>query len=159
LQGNTNKLPVKQLKTDISHLQPASIKRLNSIVLSAQTAGFVIQGNIEKLSVKQLEAYKADMWLLAPPCQPYTRRGLQKDADDWRAGSFMTLLLKLPQMQVTKKTHFDAQKHSLSLEKTVYCSKIQCIAGKYRLLLGNTVYCWETQSIALMAMQMVRPAS
>ncbi|KAL0046320.1 hypothetical protein WJX82_009131 [Trebouxia sp. C0006] len=57
------------------------------------------QGNIEKLSVKQLEAYKADMWLLAPPCQPYTRRGLQKDADDWRATSFMTLLLKLPQMQ------------------------------------------------------------
>lgn len=57
------------------------------------------QGNIEKLSVKQLEDYKADVWLLAPPCQPYTRRGLQKDADDWRASSFMTLLLKLPQMQ------------------------------------------------------------
>ena len=58
------------------------------------------QGNIEKLSVRQLEAYRADVWLLAPPCQPYTRRGLQKDADDWRASSFMTLLLKLPQMQV-----------------------------------------------------------
>ncbi|KAL0022632.1 hypothetical protein WJX77_012018 [Trebouxia sp. C0004] len=57
------------------------------------------QGNIEKLSVKQLEVYKADMWLLAPPCQPYTRRGLQKDADDWRASSFITLLVKLPQMQ------------------------------------------------------------
>ncbi len=143
----------------MSRLWPAIIKSLNHIALLSQKLSFVIHGNIEKLSVKQLEAYKADVWLLAPPCQPYTRRGLQKDADDWRAGSFMTLLLKLPQMQVTKKTHFDAQKHSLSLEKTVYCSKIQCIAGKYRLLLGNTVYCWETQSIALMAMQMVRPAS
>ena len=59
----------------------------------------VTQGNIEKLSVKQLESYEAGVWLLAPPCQPYTRRGLQKDADDWRASSFMTLLLKLPQMQ------------------------------------------------------------
>jgi hypothetical protein len=134
LQGNTNKLPVKQLKTDISHLQPASIKRLNSIVLSAQIAGFVIQGNIEKLSVKQLEAYKADMWLLAPPCQPYTRRGLQKDADDWRATSFMTLLLKLPQMQVTKK-------RILMLKNTVYCLEIQSIAWKHSLLHENTIYC------------------
>lgn len=82
----------------------------------------MIQGNIEKLSVKQLEAYKADLWLLAPPCQPYTRRGLQKDADDWRASSFMTLLLKLPQMQVTrkhilllKKTHFFAWRYNLLL--------------------------------------------
>lgn len=60
-----------------------------------------MQGNIEKLSVKQLDSYKADLWLLAPPCQPYTRRGLQKDADDWRASSFITLLLKIPQMQVS----------------------------------------------------------
>ena len=59
-----------------------------------------MQGNIEKLSVGQLESYRADLWLLAPPCQPYTRRGLQKDADDWRASSFMQLLLKVPKMQV-----------------------------------------------------------
>ncbi|KAA6416694.1 MAG: tRNA (cytosine(38)-C(5))-methyltransferase-like [Trebouxia sp. A1-2] len=84
----------------MSCLWPAIIRSLDSVVLSAKQMSFVIQGNIEKLSVKQLEAYKADMWLLAPPCQPYTRRGLQKDADDWRASSFMTLLLKLPQMQV-----------------------------------------------------------
>lgn len=64
----------------------------------------LLQGNIEKLSVEQLDAYKADLWLLAPPCQPYTRRGLQKDADDWRASSFMKLLLKLPQMQVCMDT-------------------------------------------------------
>ena len=96
--------------------------------------GFVIQGNIEKLSVKQLEAYKADMWLLAPPCQPYTRRGLQKDADDWRATSFMTLLLKLPQMQGTKK-------RILMLKNTVYCLEIQSIAWKHSLLHENTIYC------------------
>lgn len=64
-----------------------------------------MQGNIEKLSVGQLESYRADLWLLAPPCQPYTQRGLQKDADDWRASSFMQLLLKLPQMQVQLTTY------------------------------------------------------
>lgn len=62
------------------------------------------QGNIEKVSVSRLESYKADLWLLAPPCQPYTRRGLQKDADDWRASSFMQLLSKLPQLEVRRVT-------------------------------------------------------
>ncbi len=94
----------------------------------------MIQGNIEKLSVKQLEAYKADLWLLAPPCQPYTRRGLQKDADDWRASSFMSLLTKLPQMQVI-------QKRILMLKNTVYCLDIHSIACKYSVLLRNAVCC------------------
>lgn len=113
----------------MNHLWPATHKSfwsatkngLNSVAPSAHNLSFVLQGNIEKLSVKQLEAYKADMWLLAPPCQPYTRRGLQKDADDWRANSFMTLLLKIPQMQVTRK-------RILMLKNTVYCLEIQCIA-------------------------------
>ncbi len=40
------------------------------------------------------------MWLLAPPCQPYTRRGLKKGADDGRAGSFLSLLRRLPTLKV-----------------------------------------------------------
>ena len=73
-----------------------------------------MQGNIEKLSVKQLDSYAADMWLLAPPCQPYTRRGLQKDAEDWRASSFMKLLHKLPQMQVRHPACLFTVEHCLS---------------------------------------------
>lgn len=106
----------------MSCLWPAIIRSLDSVVLSAKQMSFVIQGNIEKLSVKQLEAYKADMWLLAPPCQPYTRRGLQKDADDWRASSFMTLLLKLPQMQVIRERIGMLKKKLLMRGKTTYCS-------------------------------------
>jgi site-specific DNA-cytosine methylase len=33
------------------------------------------QGNIQRLTVQQLDAYKAHSWLLSPPCQPYTRQG------------------------------------------------------------------------------------
>lgn len=33
------------------------------------------QGNIQRLTVQQLDKYKADAWLLSPPCQPYTRQG------------------------------------------------------------------------------------
>ena len=33
------------------------------------------QGNIQRLTVCQLDSYKADTWILSPPCQPYTRQG------------------------------------------------------------------------------------
>jgi len=33
------------------------------------------QGNIQRLTVRQLDSYKADTWILSPPCQPYTRQG------------------------------------------------------------------------------------
>ncbi|KAG6552734.1 hypothetical protein Mapa_005681 [Marchantia paleacea] len=56
------------------------------------------QGNIQGLNVKHLDKYKADAWLLSPPCQPYTRQGLQKDADDARAISFLKMLEMLPRM-------------------------------------------------------------
>ncbi|CAM6100524.1 unnamed protein product [Calypogeia fissa] len=56
------------------------------------------QGNIQGLTVQQLDKYKADSWLMSPPCQPYTRQGLQKDADDARASSFLKIMELLPLM-------------------------------------------------------------
>ncbi|KAI3896064.1 hypothetical protein MKW92_000158 [Papaver armeniacum] len=34
------------------------------------------QGNIQSLTVAELDKYEANAWLLSPPCQPYTRQGL-----------------------------------------------------------------------------------
>jgi tRNA (cytosine38-C5)-methyltransferase len=59
---------------------------------------FTIQGNIEKVSVAELTKYGADVWLMAPPCQPYTRQGLQKHSADGRARSFLRLLQMLKQL-------------------------------------------------------------
>lgn len=42
--------------------------------------------------VTGLISYKADAWLLSPPCQPYTRQGLQKGSSDPRASSFLRIL-------------------------------------------------------------------
>lgn len=56
------------------------------------------QGNIQHLTTQKLDSYEADAWLLSPPCQPYTRQGLQKDAEDSRAFSFLRLLEMLPLM-------------------------------------------------------------
>jgi hypothetical protein len=44
--------------------------------------------------------HQAQLWLLAPPCQPYTRRGLQQDTEDGRAASLLKLLALLPSLQV-----------------------------------------------------------
>ncbi|XP_030492879.2 tRNA (cytosine(38)-C(5))-methyltransferase 2 [Cannabis sativa] len=50
------------------------------------------QGNIQNLTATDLDRYGAHAWLLSPPCQPYTRQGLQKQSNDPRAFSFLNIL-------------------------------------------------------------------
>ncbi|XP_020599850.1 tRNA (cytosine(38)-C(5))-methyltransferase [Phalaenopsis equestris] len=57
------------------------------------------QGNIQSLSAAELDKYAAHAWLLSPPCQPYTRQGLQKDSADARASSFIRIIELIPQMR------------------------------------------------------------
>ena len=56
------------------------------------------QCNIEKLRLAELEAFGADMWVMSPPCQPFTRLGKRKDVDDHRTDSCLSLLAKIPMM-------------------------------------------------------------
>lgn len=63
--------------------------------------GRAAQGNIAAVPQALLEeGGGADVWLLAPPCQPYTRRGLRRGSSDGRAASFMPLLRRLQDMRV-----------------------------------------------------------
>jgi tRNA (cytosine38-C5)-methyltransferase len=55
--------------------------------------------DIRALKAAQLDALEADLWLLSPPCQPYTRQGLQLDTEDGRAGSLTVLIGVLCQMR------------------------------------------------------------
>ncbi|ESR63731.1 hypothetical protein CICLE_v10008576mg [Citrus x clementina] len=54
------------------------------------------QGNIQNLTAAELDMYGAHAWLLSPPCQPYTRQGLQKQSSDARAFSFLKILELIP---------------------------------------------------------------
>ncbi|KAL7175248.1 hypothetical protein ACSBR2_028953 [Camellia fascicularis] len=54
-------------------------------------------GNIQTLSAADLDSYRAHAWLLSPPCQPYTRQGLQKGSADARASSFLKILDLIPE--------------------------------------------------------------
>lgn len=54
---------------------------------------------ILSLTPESLDKMKAsDIWLLSPPCQPYTRQGKQKDTEDSRAESFLHLISLLPKL-------------------------------------------------------------
>ncbi|EPS73272.1 hypothetical protein M569_01482, partial [Genlisea aurea] len=57
-------------------------------------------GNIQALRAADLDNYKAEVWLLSPPCQPYTRQGHQKGSTDARAASFLRILQLIPQCSV-----------------------------------------------------------
>lgn len=47
---------------------------------------------LESLPIDALAAWNADLWWLSPPCQPYTRKGRQRDLDDPRAAPLVHLI-------------------------------------------------------------------
>ncbi|XP_053569957.1 tRNA (cytosine(38)-C(5))-methyltransferase isoform X2 [Bombina bombina] len=57
--------------------------------------------SIEGITLKELDALAFDMILMSPPCQPFTRIGLQADVSDPRAKSFLYILDILPRLKKT----------------------------------------------------------
>ncbi|OAC97797.1 hypothetical protein MUCCIDRAFT_86847 [Mucor lusitanicus CBS 277.49] len=64
------------------------------------------QKTIDRLTVKDIDRYKATCWLLSPPCQPYTNGGRKKDTEDPRAKALLHLIDLLPQLNVIPKYIF-----------------------------------------------------
>ncbi|XP_073532597.1 tRNA (cytosine(38)-C(5))-methyltransferase isoform X2 [Phyllobates terribilis] len=60
--------------------------------------------SIEGISLEELDSLACDMILMSPPCQPFTRIGLQGDVSDPRAKSFLYILEILPRLQ--KRPHY-----------------------------------------------------
>eukprot|EP00898_Chlorokybus_atmophyticus_P003992 jgi/Chlat1/4594/Chrsp290S08883 len=56
------------------------------------------EGNISRVTVREVDAHAAQLWMMSPPCQPYTRVGLRRDAADPRARSLLDLLALLPHL-------------------------------------------------------------
>ena len=56
------------------------------------------QVDLERVGAWELTAPAAELWWLSPPCQPYSERGLQRDLDDGRAGSFLQILAILARL-------------------------------------------------------------
>ncbi|KAJ1731313.1 hypothetical protein LPJ61_002597 [Coemansia biformis] len=59
----------------------------------------VMQRCIESLPMTMFEALRAELWTMSPPCQPYTRQGLQRGSGDERAKSFLFIIDLLERLQ------------------------------------------------------------
>ncbi|XP_054007764.1 tRNA (cytosine(38)-C(5))-methyltransferase [Hylaeus anthracinus] len=58
--------------------------------------------NVQSFSVKEINKLNIDTILMSPPCQPYTRVGLQKDVLDNRSSSLFHVLELIPQIKTLK---------------------------------------------------------
>ncbi|NXL28434.1 TRDMT methyltransferase, partial [Glaucidium brasilianum] len=58
---------------------------------------------IEGITLKEFDRLSFDMILMSPPCQPFTRTGLQGDVSDPRTKSFLYILDILPRLQKLPK--------------------------------------------------------
>ncbi|NXI94477.1 TRDMT methyltransferase, partial [Psophia crepitans] len=58
---------------------------------------------IEGIALKEFDRLSFDMILMSPPCQPFTRIGLQGDISDPRTKSFLYILDILPRLQKLPK--------------------------------------------------------
>lgn len=54
---------------------------------------------LESLTGTTLHEWRADVWWMSPPCQPFTRRGRQRDVRDSRTRSFLELISRLKEVR------------------------------------------------------------
>jgi len=57
------------------------------------------QRSCESLTADDLEKFGATIWLMSPPCQPYSRNGHRKGSGDARAEGFLSLMDELQKMR------------------------------------------------------------
>ena len=50
-----------------------------------------IANSLSAVPAAKLDAFNSSLWLMSPPCQPFTRQGSQRDASDARSESFESL--------------------------------------------------------------------
>ncbi len=77
------------------------INHLARQVYSANFSHPVIGAAVEFIPVERFRAWKADLWWMSPPCQPFTRRGKQRDARDPRAITFLRAIEHLEEVRPT----------------------------------------------------------
>uniref|UniRef100_A0A131YK41 tRNA (cytosine(38)-C(5))-methyltransferase n=1 Tax=Rhipicephalus appendiculatus TaxID=34631 RepID=A0A131YK41_RHIAP len=52
----------------------------------------LLQRNVQSLSAREIDTLRPDLVTMSPPCQPFTRQGLQRDSQDPRSSSLFAFL-------------------------------------------------------------------
>ncbi|PKC14495.1 S-adenosyl-L-methionine-dependent methyltransferase [Rhizophagus irregularis] len=81
-----------------------------------------ITKGIDSLTIEDIEKYKANCWLISPPCQPYTRGGKSLDDKDQRAKGLLHLIDILPKLSDPPKYIF--LENVLNFEKSICREKL-----------------------------------
>ena len=63
-----------------------------------------IANSLSAIPSTRFDKLNANLWLMSPPCQPFTRQGAQKDTTDGRSQSFLRLIDILPELK-NKPSH------------------------------------------------------
>lgn len=80
--------------------RPVAAFDINQSAATVYRANFstpVFVEEVSSLSADRLREFGCDLWWMSPPCQPYTRRGLQRDVEDRRAKPLLHLIEMLRQ--------------------------------------------------------------
>ncbi len=75
---------------------------INQLALSAYRGQFSHPARsltIEGIPAAMYRDWRADLWWLSPPCQPYTCRGKRRDLDDPRAQSLRVVIRRIGEVQ------------------------------------------------------------
>lgn len=87
-----------EVQRDATVVAAFDVNELANLVYHHNFAARPCQKSVHTLTATQIDAFKANIWLLSPPCQPYTRRGHQLASSDNRASAFVELMALLPQL-------------------------------------------------------------
>ena len=88
---------------------------------------------IESIEAETIESWQADFWWMSPPCQPFTRKGNQRDLSDPRTAGFLALLALLEKIPPPR----------LVLENVPGFATSQVLA-KLLNVLRRKDYCWTS---------------
>ncbi|OQR78359.1 tRNA (cytosine-5-)-methyltransferase-like [Tropilaelaps mercedesae] len=79
------------------------INTVANTVYETNFGGKVLNRQIQSLLVEELSGdLSSSIWIMSPPCQPFTRQGKQLGADDPRTASFLHILDILPKLKAHK---------------------------------------------------------
>eukprot|EP00754_Rhynchopus_humris_P007861 Rhum_TRINITY_DN13598_c0_g1::Rhum_TRINITY_DN13598_c0_g1_i1::g.61587::m.61587/K15336/TRDMT1, DNMT2; tRNA (cytosine38-C5)-methyltransferase len=70
----------------------------NAVYAHNHPGTHVFSTDLLRATAAVLDHVAADVWVMSPPCQPYTRQGNRQGSEDARAQSFLSILTLLPSM-------------------------------------------------------------
>ncbi|XP_077537584.1 tRNA (cytosine(38)-C(5))-methyltransferase [Haemaphysalis longicornis] len=121
----------------------------------------LLQRNVQSLTARELDALGPDLVTMSPPCQPFTRQGLQRDSQDPRSSSLLSFLRVLPTMR--RKPKYVLLENVKGFETSATHAAVtealqQCGYHIHRYLLSPTQFGVPNSRLRFYCLAKLRPA-